>query len=288
MNYRHHFHAGNFADVMKHALLLQLLRGMQRKEKGFLYLDTHSGRGRYDLSDAAFGDSLARTPEHPDGIGRLLTAADLIAPLADYVTLVRAYDKEAGNRSPTLQFYPGSPCIAAAAARPQDRLALCEKQPQEAELLRDELRHLTRAMVHVLDGYSGIRAMIPPLEKRAFVLIDPPFEKQDEFARIVSSVHEGLRRMPAATFAIWYPLTERARIDEFFYQLTQVALPPTWTAEIQVAGESSSLKMRGCGLAVINPPWQIDQQIRPLLDALPALLGQDQDAATRLDWIVRE
>src|SRR5437763_272207 len=125
MNYRHHFHAGNFADVFKHVLLVQLLRALQRKEKGILYLDTHAGRGRYDLSLAARGDSLERKPEHPAGIGRLWNDPGLPAPLVDYVSLVRAFDQAAGNAGPEPKFYPGSPWLARVLARPQDRLALC-------------------------------------------------------------------------------------------------------------------------------------------------------------------
>lgn len=288
MNYRHHFHAGNFADVVKHALLVQLVRGLQRKEKGFLFLDTHAGRGCYDLSVAARGDSLERKPEHPDGIGRLWTRKDLPPILAEYVSLVREYDRTKGGLGDEPRFYPGSPRLVQAIARPQDRLALCEKHPDEHAALCEEFTFSYRASVQQLDGYTALRAMLPPLEKRALVLIDPPFEEQNEFAQIVDSLREGLRRLPAGTFAVWYPLTERARVDAFFDELLMAKLPPTFFAELTIAGDDAPMKMKGCGLLVVNPPWQIDRALAPLLPLLAELLAQAPGGGGRLQWLVPE
>jgi 23S rRNA (adenine2030-N6)-methyltransferase len=296
MNYRHQFHAGNFADVMKHVLLLQLARGMQRKEKGFLYLDTHAGRGRYDLAAAARGDSLERKPEHPDGVGRLLNAggAELPAPIAEYMRVVRAFDGQpmdgggAAEPALALRAYPGSPWIVEAVSREQDRLALCEKHPKEAELLKEEFSHKRRVTVHAMDGYTAIRAMLPPREKRALVLIDPPFEERDEFAQIVAALGEGLRRMSGATFAVWYPLTERARVDEFFYKLEGLRPLPCFAAELTIAGDDAPMKLKGCGLVVVNPPWQLDREIAPVLSALAVRLAQAPGGAGRLRWLVPE
>lgn len=288
MNYRHHFHAGNFADVCKHALLVQLVRGLQRKDKGFLFLDTHAGRGRYDLSEAVRGDSLERKPEHPDGIGRLWNRTDLPVALAEYVALVREFDRQSGNSGAVPYFYPGSPRLVQAIARPQDRLALCEKHPGEFALLRDELTFVDRASVHQIDGYTALRAMLPPLEKRALVLIDPPFEEQNEFAQIVGGLRDGLRRLPGGTFAVWYPLTERARVDAFLDELGALELPPMFIAEVMIAGDAAPMKMKGCGLAVLNPPWQIDRVIAPLLPLLAELLAQAPGGSGRLRWLVPE
>lgn len=285
MNYRHHFHAGNFADVFKHALLVQLVRGLQRKEKGFLYLDTHAGRGRYDLAAAAQGDTLARRPEWPEGVGRLWTRTDLAPALGEYVAQVRAFDA-ADVAAP--RGYPGSPRLVRALARPQDRLALCEQHPDEFLALAAEFRAEPRVAVHERDGYGALRALLPPPERRALVLIDPPFEAQDEFARIVAALAEGLRRLPAGVFAVWYPLTERARVDAFFAELSRLALPPTLALELTVAGESSSLKMKGCGLAVLNPPWQFEQTAAPLLAQLADVLAQEPGAAASARWLVPE
>jgi len=288
MNYRHQFHAGNFADVWKHALLLPLIRGLQRKEKGFLFLDTHAGRGSYDLAAAAHGESLERTPEHPEGIGRLETAKDLNGDLAAYLALVRQFDRSRGNFGQSLRFYPGSPWLAQLSLRPQDRLALCELHPQEHDALIAEFASERRVSVHALDGYKAVRAMLPPLEKRALVLIDPPFEEKDEFTQIVSAMVDGLRRSPAATFAVWYPLTERARADAFLDDVLRQAFPPCFTAELTIAGEFSPLKMRGCGLLVVNPPWQIEAELAPIIADLAKRLAQEPGGAGVLRWLIRE
>lgn len=288
MNYRHHFHAGNFADVMKHALLARLVVALQKKEKGFLYLDTHAGRGSYDLSGAAQGDSLARQPEHPNGIDRLWTRTDLPPPLAGYIALVKKFDRERGNQAETLRFYPGSPWIVQLLARPQDRLVLCEKHPEEFELLDIELSRQPKVSVQERDGYGALRAMLPPPEKRALVLIDPPFEERDEFVRMVDAVGEGLQRLPGGTFALWYPLTERARVEAFIAGLLALKLPPALALELRVVGESSALKLQGCGLVIINPPWQFDREAGPLLDWLADALAQETGGSAHCLWLVPE
>ena len=288
MNYRHHFHAGNFADVVKHALLVQLIRGLQKKEKGFLYLDTHAGRGGYDLTAAGQGDSLERRPEWPDGIGRPRARSDLPEGLAEYDALTRQFDRERGNRGDAPRFYPGSPVLARMLARPQDRLALCEKQPEECALLTGEFQFTPRTTVQAMDGYVALRAMLPPPERRGLVLIDPPFEAQDEWRQIVNALRDGLQRFPSGVYAVWYPLTERAKVDAFFAELLGLGPPPTLAAEIAVAGEGSALKMKGCGLVVINPPWQFDQLAKPLLDFLAVVLAQAPGGGSRLTWLVTE
>ncbi len=288
MNYRHHFHAGNFADVFKHTLLVQLVRAMQRKEKGFLYLDTHAGRAVYDLTVAAQGDTLAREPEWPAGIGRLFGAGDLPAPLVDYVTVVREFDRQRGNVDAAPRFYPGSPWLVRRLARAQDRLALCELHEEEYLALWHTLGRSEGVSVRELDGYTALRALLPAPERRALVLIDPPYEAQEEFARIVAGLGEGLRRAPAATFAIWYPLTERARLDAFFDELATLNLPPTWFAELAVAGEASGPKMRGCGVVVVNPPWQLDLEVQPWLPVAAKWLAQAPGATAHLRWLVPE
>lgn len=289
MNYRHHFHAGNFADVMKHVLLLQLVRALQKKEKGFLYLDTHAGRGRYDLERAATGDSLARQPEWPEGIGRLMTgepgAPDAVR---EYCARVRDYDRAGGNIAEELRFYPGSPRLVRTAARPQDRLALCEKHPAECGALRADFMGEPGVSVHEMDGYVALRAMLPPPERRALVLIDPPFEAQDEFAQIAAALGEGLRRFPSGVFAVWYPLTERARVEEFFARVRDLEPPPALACELEIAGQFASIKLKGCGLLVINPPWRFDEEALPVLTYLAGKLQQEEGSRGRVEWVVRE
>ncbi|MEO6005988.1 MAG: 23S rRNA (adenine(2030)-N(6))-methyltransferase RlmJ [Opitutus sp.] len=288
MNYRHHFHAGNFADVMKHVLLVQLIVALQKKEKGFLYLDTHAGRGSYDLSEAAKGDSRVRDPEWPDGIGRLWAMTEPPSPILEYVDLVRRFDHDRGNRDALPRFYPGSPWVARLLARPQDRIALCEKHPAEYLALAEEFRFSPRTTVQEMDGYVSLRAMLPPLERRALVLIDPAYEVQDEFAQLVAALEAGLARLPSAVFALWYPLTERARVDRFQDELAALALPPTLLVEMTIGNEQAGLKMRGCGLVVLNPPWQFDGVARIVVTELAAKLAQSSGAAGSIRWLVPE
>jgi 23S rRNA (adenine2030-N6)-methyltransferase len=308
VNYRHRYHAGNFADVLKHAALLRLIAGLQAKEKGILYLDTHAGRGGYELAASAEGLSRPRAPEWPAGVGRLWTRADLPPVLADYVEAVRAFDREARVRTGVSaeageagageagespvdgpRFYPGSPRLAQAKLRPQDRAALCEAQPEEAAALTEELAGARRASVQQMDGYTALRAMLPPPERRALVLIDPPFESQDEWARIVEALGEGLRRLPGGTFAVWYPLTARARVAAFYRELLALkGLPPCYTVELLIGGEEAGLKLWGCGLLVINPPWGSAGPLNEMASWLAPVLAQAPGSAGGVHWLVRE
>jgi 23S rRNA (adenine2030-N6)-methyltransferase len=298
MNYRHHYHAGNYADVFKHVLLLQLVRAMQRKEKGFLYLDTHAGRGGYDLAlPSILPDGKSREPEHPAGIGRFWGEDGMPPAINDYLALVRQFndrrgssfakateDKETGAE---LHYYPGSPWIAKLLLRPQDRMVLCELRPDDAEALDFDFARESGVKVIAMDGYTALKAHLPPPEKRALVLIDPPFEEKVEFARIQQGVIDALRRLPGAVCAVWYPITERARTEEFHQTLLELGAP-VLTAELAIAGESSQLRMKGCGLLVINPPWQIEAEIRTVLPSLVDRLKVDSGAAATCRWLVPE
>ncbi len=301
MNYRHQYHAGNFADVLKHAALLHLLGALQTKEKGVFYLDTHAGRGGYDLAAAASGTALARAPEWPDGLGRLLGREDLPPVLADYVAAVRTFDAVArtggaadadalsDGPEDAPRFYPGSPRLAVGRLRPQDRAALCERQPGEAAALAEELAGLRRVSVQAMDGYTAVRAMLPPPERRALVLIDPPFEGQDEWTNIVAALEAGLARLPAGTFAVWYPLTARARVDVFYRKLLAIPkLPPCFTVELLIGGEAAGLKLWGCGLLVINPPWGSARPLDAMARWLAPVLAQAEGASGGVHWLVPE
>lgn len=286
MNYRHHYHAGNYADVFKHALLLLLIRAMQRKEKGFLYLDTHAGRGGYDLSmPSVLPDGRSREPEYPAGVGRLWAQKGLPAALDDYLGLVRRFNDRNGATGDDLRFYPGSPWIAKLLLRPQDRMAFCELRPDDAEALEFEFARESRVTVRAINGYTGLKAFLPPPGKRALALVDPPFETKREFADIAKGLKEALRRLPGAVIAVWYPITERARTDEFHHALLELATPALY-AELNVAGTDSVLKMKGCGLLVLNPPWQVDKEIRAILPVLKERLAIDSGASTACDWLV--
>lgn len=314
MNYRHQFHAGNFADVLKHAVVLHLLKALQTKEKGFLYLDTHAGRGRYDLTMAASGASLSRQPEWPDGLGRLWGRVDTPPALADYLAVVRDFDKRACEQEPTNEagepsveaggsgsrlgslrqapgpkYYPGSPWSVASCLREQDRAVFCERQPEEAAALAAEFVGRRRTSVQAVDGFVAVRALLPPPERRALVLIDPPFEAQDEWASIIRALGEGLARLPGGIFVVWYPLTARARVDLFYRKILEIkGLPPCFTVELLIGGEQANLKMWGCGLLVLNPPWNSAPTLDALARWLAPELAQAPGAVGGVHWLVPE
>jgi 23S rRNA (adenine2030-N6)-methyltransferase len=283
VNYRHAYHAGNFADVLKHAILVRLLRALQRKEKGFVFVDTHAGRGRYDLNEASLGASRARAPEWPEGIGRLWDRADMPPEVADYLEVVRGFDRGQGNLDPGPRFYPGSPRIARLIARPQDRLELWERQPEECAALRDEFLGERRVSVHGADGYGAMRACLPPAERRALVLVDPPFEARGEWSLVTAALEEGLGRFPGGTYMVWYPLTGRAR-PEGFAAMLRARSAAAFCVELVV--DPGAPRMTGCGVAIVNPPWRFDSEARAILTYLPKVLYRGSGAQGDVRWIV--
>ena len=288
MNYRHHFHAGNYADVFKHVLLRVLLRGLQRKEKGFLYLDTHAGRGAYDLTVApARPDGREREPEWPAGIGRLWDRTDLPGALGEFLGWVREFTAARGTMAGGPAHYPGSPWVARACARPQDRLVLCELREEEAEALAHEFWADPQVRVQRQDGYGALKALLPPPERRALVLLDPPFEDKGEFAAVMAGLREALRRLPGGTYVVWYPVTERARTEAFHREIAGLGGVPALVVELEVAAEAA-VRMKGCGLLILNPPWRIEEELKPILPVLAELLQAGPGATARCAWLVPE
>ncbi len=255
MNYRHAFHAGNFADCMKHALLVWLLRAMQRKPAGVMVLDTHAGIGRYDLETGP----AQRTGEWRDGIARLLAAPS--GALAEYLGLVRS-----------LGLYPGSPALVLEMLRPQDRLVCCELHPEDhATLKRGFGRHAT---VHKRDAWEALGGLLPPAERRAWVLIDPPYEAEDEFERLMDGLKLGVSRFRSGVFAAWYPIKHRAPVRAFHQALRDSGIRDVVTAELWLRPPLDAARLNGCGLAVINPPFGFEAAAGEMLAALSAVLGE--------------
>ncbi|MGH8021677.1 MAG: 23S rRNA (adenine(2030)-N(6))-methyltransferase RlmJ [Opitutaceae bacterium] len=284
MNYRHTFHAGNFGDASKHALLVPLVRAMQRKPKGFVFVDTHAGIGGYDLSTAPAG----RTLEFESGIGRLWRAKETPDVLREFLDLVRRYNEARGAASGELRCYPGSPRIVEALLRPQDRLALSELHPEDFEVLRAAFRGKPGVSVQRIDAYSAIRAFLPPPERRALILIDPPYEDANEVSRLHAGLEAGLRRLPAGTFAIWFPIKDRSASEAFKAVLQTLPLPPTLSAELTVRPDKTAGRLNGSGLLIVNPPWQIERELEAVLSALLPLLATEPGARAGLEWLVEE
>ena len=264
MNYRHAFHAGNLSDCMKHALLVWLLRALQRKPAGVFALDTHAGAGSYDLS----AGPAERTGEWRDGIARLLD--DPPEVLADYVTLVR----DCG-------LYPGSPVLLEALLRPQDRLACCELHPDEAAALRATMRG-SGAAVHRRDAWEALGALLPPPQglRRALVLIDPPYEAEDEYVRLAAGLARGHAQFPTGVFAAWYPVKHRAPVRALHTALRESGVRDIVAVELNLREPLDPARLNGSGLLVINPPYRFEQEVPALLEALLRRLGTGEAGAS--------
>jgi len=279
MNYRHAFHAGNFADVCKHALLVELLDALTAKDKPLCYLEAHAGAGCYRLGQ----DESGRTGEYLQGIARLQGSTP--KALAPYLSVIAEVNRD---RAPP-GLYPGSPLIAAHRLRATDRLVLCELQPDPAALLRELFARDARVGVHQRDGYGALKAFLPPAERRALVLIDPPFEAQDaEFVAIEAALKEALVRFPGGTYAVWYPIKRRQLLRPFHRRLSLLKAKSVLAAELLVHADDSPLRLNGSGLAIVNPPWRIEQRLEPVLRALHPLLSHGRGSGWHVDWIRRE
>jgi 23S rRNA (adenine2030-N6)-methyltransferase len=256
VNYRHAFHAGNFADCVKHAVLVWLLVALQRKPAPLFVLDTHAAVGRYDL-DAG---PAARTGEWRSGIARLLE--DPSPALADYVGLVRSIGP-----------YPGSPAIARAMLRPDDRMACCELHPEDVTTLRCHFAGDRQVAVHHRDAWEALGALLPPKQRRGLVLIDPPFEDPQEFAILARGLATGWQRFRTGVFAAWYPIKQRAPVRQFLTDLRQTGIRDMVTAELWLREPVDPARLNGCGVLVVNPPYRFEQEVPAILAAMLARLG---------------
>ncbi|MBW4023075.1 MAG: 23S rRNA (adenine(2030)-N(6))-methyltransferase RlmJ [Proteobacteria bacterium] len=268
MNYRHAFHAGNFADCMKHVLLLWMLRALARKPAGFMVLDTHAGIGRYDLA----GAEASRTGEWRDGIGRLRAAAETGEAMPEGIGAFLDLVERVG-------LYPGSPALIQAALRPGDRLICCELHPEDHAALRAAMRGSAQVAVHLRDGYEAMRAFLPPRERRGLVLIDPPFEATDEFARLTEALHQGTIRFPSGVFAVWYPIKHRAPSRGFHAAVAEAGLRDVVAAELLLREPTDPERLNGCGLLVVSPPWGFVEAAEPMLAALARVFAPDEGSA---------
>lgn len=277
MNYLHVFHAGNFADVFKHMTLLALLRKFRNKEKGFSYVETHAGRGLYDLQ----GEPASRTGEALKGVLKLADDDGGSEDIRAYLDVVAALP---GNEQ-GMRWYPGSPLIARAMMREQDRAILAELHPEEAAALKANLRSDTRFSVHCRDGWEALKGLLPPMPRRGLLLVDPPFEDADEFESIFRGLDEVEYRWPNACIAVWYPIKRSADLDPVYRRLSKGTYGAVLRAELCLHPDDTPASLNGTGVFVIRPPWQLDEDIRRWLPALgPLLLGRPA-FRTRVDWL---
>jgi 23S rRNA (adenine2030-N6)-methyltransferase len=266
MKYRHQFHAGNFADVHKHVLLLEVLAALTRKDKGLLFVDTHAGRGEYQLHP---GDS-----EHPAewqaGAARLLAATPRHEALTRYRQLL-----DSRKHGGSLQ-YPGSPLLALGALRPVDRAVFFESQREEAGQLRKLVATRDRTRVEAADGFAGLRALLPPPERRGCVLIDPPYEEREDLARVRNAVQDALQRFESAVLMLWLPIKLRADFDHWFDKLRAAVARPVLGSLLWMHPCDSRAALNGSALVLVNPPYLVEDRMREWLAELRGILGGAQ------------
>jgi len=282
MNYRHAFHAGNFADVVKHTILTRILTYLMRKDAAFRVIDTHAGVGIYDL----FGDKAERTGEWRDGIGRVM-AAELPAPVAEllapYLAAIRAQNPEGD-----LRYYPGSPFITRHMLREQDRLMAFELHPMDANRLKENFAGDFQTRITQLDAWDIFGTHLPPKEKRGLVLIDPPFEEKGEFARMVQGLEKAHKRWPGGTYAFWYPIKEPEEVEAYVNALKRTGIPKILRLELTIRAPSAPPRLHGTGMVVVNPPFVLEEEMRALLPVLTDLLSDEDRGRWSVDWVAGE
>ena len=283
MNYRHAYHAGNFADVLKHAVLTLVLEYMKRKEAPFRVIDTHAGAGRYALASP----QAEKTGEWRGGIARLIGPdAKPLPPrverqLQPYLDAIRRE-----NAGDTLAFYPGSPAIALGLMRSQDTLIANELHPEELSCLKEAIGRDRRAKLMALDAWLALKALLPPKERRGVVLIDPPFEERGEFDNIAAGLAQGLQRFATGVYVAWYPIKDLEPVARFHAALAGLTMPKCLCIELLVERPGDPERLNGCGLIVVNPPFTLEGELAVVLPELSRRLGSARGGSSyRLDWI---
>ncbi len=281
MNYRHIYHAGNFADILKHVILSRILVYLQKKDKPFRVLDTHAGIGLYDLSSIEAG----KTGEWEDGIGRLIgnnadpidpDVADLLAPFLGAI--------EELNNGDGLDLYPGSPKLAQLLSRPQDRSTFIELHSQDVESLKQNCGRDRRCTIRKDDGWVTLRSDLPPTERRGVVLVDPPFEETGEYERMIHEFLKGYKRWSTGTYCLWYPIKAMRDIHTMAQMLAETGIPGCLRVELQIHRLNTAKRLNGTGLFIINPPYILEKELRALLPFLAQRLGQTANHY-KLEWI---
>lgn len=276
MNYRHFYHAGNFADVFKHSILMVILNILKQKDKGFCYIDTHAGVGGYDLRR----EETQRSQEYLDGIAKLLKAPHPPAELARYIELVKAY-----QNTEALHGYPGSPLVAKHFLRPQDQMIVNEFHPDDFQDLKYTLGKSPQIHCHHRDAYEFLPAILPPTLGRGLILIDPPYEKTDEFAAITDCLETSIKRFRNGIYMIWYPIVSLSH-RAFTRQILRAKWAPTLVTELTVTAiPEVKSGMIGCGIVVLNPPWKSESAISSITDYLAGLFQRDESGYHRTEFV---
>ncbi|EJL7001876.1 23S rRNA (adenine(2030)-N(6))-methyltransferase RlmJ [Vibrio cholerae] len=278
LSYRHSFHAGNHADVLKHIVQSLILNSLQQKEKPFVYHDTHSGVGRYDLTH----EWSEKTGEYKQGIARVWQQDNIPAELDSYLDAIRQL-----NQGETLRYYPGSPRVARAHLREQDRMVLTELHPSDYPLLEQDFHRDRQVSIYKEDGFARLKASLPPQERRGLVLIDPPYELAKEYRDVVRAIAQSYKRWATGIYAIWYPVVNRCDIDDMLEGLQGLEIRKILQIELGVAPDTNERGMTASGMIVINPPWTLESQMQTILPFLKQAIAP-ATGHYKVEWVVPE
>ncbi|HTD04481.1 23S rRNA (adenine(2030)-N(6))-methyltransferase RlmJ [Undibacterium sp.] len=290
LSYRHAFHAGNHADVLKHFVTIQLFNYLAQKDTAYTYIDTHAGAGLYALD----GGYASKNAEYETGIAPLWDRKDLPAALAEYVDLVKEM-----NPSGKMRYYPGSPYCAEKILREQDRLRLFELHPSEIKILSENFQRLDahkeaqgqrpttrgkRTIISAGDGFLGLKALLPPPSRRGLVLIDPPYEVKDDYRRVKETLEDALKRFPTGTYAVWYPVLQRPESKQLPERLKRIPANGWLNVSLSISGPSpDGFGLHSSGMFIINPPWTLEATLREVMPYLVKVLGRDAGAGFSLE-----
>jgi len=280
-SYRHGFHAGNHADVLKHFVLMQVIAHATQKDKPFWYIDTHAGAGQYSL-DAGYATQNA---EYESGIAKLWNESDLPQPLLNYVGFIKSLNQPSSPKTAKLNMYPGSPLCAQALLRADDRMRLFELHPSDFDILRENFKgHQRTVKIDMSNGFAGIKAILPPPPRRAVVLIDPPYEEKQDYQRVIEMIKDSLQRFATGTYIVWYPLLQRPEPHQMVGKLKQLDLKSWLNVSLTVQEPSSEgFGMYGSGLFIVNPPWTLPNTLNEVMPYLTEKLAVDDDASFGID-----
>ena len=281
LSYRHAFHAGNHADVLKHFVLMQVIAHTAQKDKPFWYIDTHAGAGKYSL-DAGYATQNA---EYESGIAKLWNENDLPQALLNYVGYIKSLNQPSSPKTAKLNMYPGSPLCAQALLRADDRMRLFELHPSDFDILRENFKgHQRTVKIDMSNGFAGIKAILPPPPRRAVVLIDPPYEEKQDYQRVVEMIKDSLQRFATGTYIVWYPLLQRPEPNQMVEKLKQLDLKSWLNVSLTVQEPAiEGFGMYGSGLFIVNPPWTLPNILSEVMPYLTEKLAVDDGASFEID-----
>lgn len=279
LSYRHSYHAGNFADVLKHIVETLIIQALKQKPKPFVYFDTHAGAGRYDLTSET-GQKIA---EHKQGIEKIWQLEDIPEVLQTYIDLIKNL-----NPNGELTNYPGSPLIADMLMHRNNRLELSELHPADFMWLKQEFKDAKNINIKQIDGYKYLKSKLPPIQRRGLILIDPPYELKTEYDDVIKNIKQAHKLFATGIYAIWYPVVSRLQVNDFSNQFKNSGIKDILKIEICIKPDNEEYGMTGTGMIIINPPWKLAQQMRAILPWLTEHLKQDDQASFSIDCLVSE